>query len=67
MARRWEDVRAEVAPLIARYTDAIGNDGLTDAERAEHAARFLDGVGKTPTPSPERTARLAAALYKEID
>lgn len=37
-------------------SEKLGNDGLTDAERAFHADRWRNGAGKAP--SREETARL---------
>jgi hypothetical protein len=36
----------------------LGNDGLTDAERASDLARFTNSVGKAPVSTPERTERI---------
>lgn len=38
----------------------VGDDGLTDKERAQCAKRYDEGPGKTPTPSEARTAWLKA-------
>lgn len=40
----------------------IGNDGLTDAERAESLAAFQAGVGAKPTPAEGVEARVTTAL-----
>jgi hypothetical protein len=42
----------------------VGNDGLTDEERATYAARFEETVGRTPEPGPEREVRMKLLASK---
>jgi len=49
------------------HPNEIGNDGLTDSERALHLSRFRAGIGRAPQPSRERRERLAALELQQAD
>lgn len=51
--RLWSTARTKIAKIRG-----IGDDGLRDGERAQLAARYNATIGKPPTRSPERTARM---------
>jgi hypothetical protein len=65
---RWsrDHVPAPVAGVVraAKRHTHVGSDGLTNDERARHAARYAATVGKTPQSSPERTERLRLLASK---
>ncbi len=47
---------ADVAVMSACDVPCVGNDGLTDLERAEYAARYRAGAGSRRISAAEKAA-----------